>query len=55
MGGGVGTASNAEDVNATRPIDGGDGNRAPDDGWVGFIQNNGGTAARATVHAICLR
>lgn len=55
MGGGVRTASTLQDVNATFPIDGGDVDGAPDDGWRGHIQNNGGSDARAWIYAICTK
>jgi hypothetical protein len=53
-GGGVQTSSAEQDVNETRPIDNGsDGNSTPDDGWIAFVRNEGGSDATFIVYAIC--
>jgi hypothetical protein len=38
----------------SRPIDGGDGDRVPDDGWEATVSSDGALPQTATVHAICI-
>jgi hypothetical protein len=54
-GGGVQTTSTSQYVNETRPYDNRGGNRLPDDGWIAFVGNSGGTTHAFTVYAICVR
>jgi hypothetical protein len=54
LGGGVHTSgtSLADEVATTAPFDGRDGDRRPDDGWIGEV-NTGGAPATMTTYAIC--
>jgi hypothetical protein len=53
-GGGVQTSSSLQDVNESRPVDStADADSIPDDGWIAFVRNEGGSDANFTVYAIC--
>ena len=56
VGGGAlisGTVADAH-LTGTYPVDGGDPDNAPDDGWEARGSNDGGSAKTLTVYAICL-
>ncbi|MDQ4124212.1 MAG: hypothetical protein M3134_01245 [Actinomycetota bacterium] len=56
-GGGVRTPGANSDVfvAASQPVDTGDVGGAPDDGWYGFVDNEGDSTADFEVYAICAR
>ncbi len=54
-GGGVSVTGPADEAHiaVSRPIDGGDRGRVPDDGWQATVFNDGSVTKTATVRAIC--
>jgi hypothetical protein len=55
LGGAAGALVDAGHLNASYPIDAGDSNPTPDDGWHGFLFNSGGGAPPAFAQAFCQR
>jgi hypothetical protein len=55
-GGGAYVSGLADDAHmaVSRPIDGGDRGRVPDDGWEATVSNDSAAPETATVHAICI-
>ena len=54
-GGGVQTGSSDAIVNETRPVDGNDGDAAPDDGWISYVINPSASDQTHSVWAVCAR
>jgi hypothetical protein len=57
LGGGVLNSGSfhTEQVNASFPVDGGDANTTPDDGWIVRLDNISGTTHGFEVFAVCAR
>jgi len=57
LGGGVLNSGpfHTEQVNASFPVDGGDANTTPDDGWIVRLDNISGTTHGFEVFAVCAR
>jgi hypothetical protein len=57
LGGGVldSGSFNTEQVNASFPVDGGDANTAPDDGWIVRLDNLTATTHGFEVFAVCAK